>query len=95
MQSFKFVIMILFVIGLIIVVRELTLRTMTCPTTNTEYNWVPRTLDMDVNDNNKITSMFSDIFQNATPWVGVPQNVYTEKQEVNFNDIINTSQPEE
>jgi hypothetical protein len=74
-------------VGLIIIVRELTLRTMRCVPNNTEYRWVPRTMDMDLHDSKNVTKIFENIFQRAEPWVGVPQNEFIKKQEINFDNM--------
>ena len=48
MLSFKNFILILFIIGIIIVTREVTKMTYQCPIKEVEYKYVPRSLDMDI-----------------------------------------------
>jgi hypothetical protein len=82
MKSYNFIIIIIFIVGLVITVRELTLRTMQCKPQKTEYKWIPRTMDMNLDDSKNVTKIFSDIFQRAEPWTGMVQTEYIEKKEL-------------
>ena len=70
MLSFKNFILVLFVIGIIIVTMEVTKMTYQCPIKETEYKYVPRSLDMDLKDSANVDKIFRTMFQSAEPWVG-------------------------
>ena len=71
MISFKSIFVIIIILGLIIVVYELTKRTFQCPNKpEIEYRYLPRTLDMDIQDSKDVDKIFKTMFQKAEPWVG-------------------------
>ena len=70
MLSFKNFILILFIIGIIIVTREVTKMTYQCPIKEVEYKYVPRSLDMDIKSSADVDKIFRTMFQTAEPWIG-------------------------
>lgn len=71
MISFGSIFVIMMVIGLIIVVYEITKRTFKCSNEKEiEYRYLPRTLDMDIQDSKDVDKIFKTMFQKAEPWVG-------------------------
>ena len=70
MLSFKNFILVIFIIGIIIVTMEVTKMTYKCPVKETEYKYVPRSLDMDLKDSADVDKIFRTMFQSAEPWVG-------------------------
>ena len=70
MLSFKTFIVIIFIIGLVIVVREVTKLSLQCPKTQIEYKYIPRTLDLDVLESKDVDKIFKTMFQTAEPWIG-------------------------
>lgn len=70
MLSFKNFILVLFVIGIVIVTMEVTKMTYQCPIKETEYKYIPRTLDMDLKDSANVDKIFKTMFQSAEPWIG-------------------------
>lgn len=75
----KKIIILVFIIGLIIVVREMTILSYTCPKKEIEYKYLPRTLDMELDDSKNIDIIFSSMFQKAEPWFGSSRNNKTQK----------------
>lgn len=75
MESYNFVIIIILIIGIIIVTRELTIRTfqcMKCP--------IPKyTMEEQPTD---IKGKFGKMFVDASPWIGIPQTEYVAKKEI-------------
>lgn len=70
MFGFKSIIMIIFIIGLVIVVRELTRMSFKCPVPDIEYKYMPRTLDLDLKDSKDVDAIFKTMFQASEPWIG-------------------------
>ena len=70
MLTFKNLILIIFIIGIIIVTREATKMSFECPKKEVEYKYMPRTLDIDIKDSADVDKIFKRMFQIAEPWVG-------------------------
>jgi hypothetical protein len=71
MISFRSLFVIILIIGMMIVVSEITKMTFSCPTKpEIEYRYMPRTLDIDVADSKDVDKIFKTMFQKAEPWVG-------------------------
>jgi hypothetical protein len=78
MKTFNFIIIFLFIIGTIIVTREITLRMYKVPDT---LSVIPSPYIEET-----LTDNFRKLFLEKSPWVGNLQSVpYTPKKEVNFN----------
>jgi len=74
----KKIIIIIFIIGVVIVVREMTKLSYQCQKKEIIYKYLPRDLDMDLEDSKDINLIFSTMFQKAEPWVGSVRNNETE-----------------
>lgn len=70
MLSFKNIILVLFVIGLIMITHEVTKISYSCPKKEIEYKYLPRTMDMDLQDSAEVEKIFKTMFERAEPWVG-------------------------
>ena len=70
MLTFKNLIILIFIIGIIIVTRETTKMSFKCPKKEVEYKYMPRTLDIDMKDSADVDKIFKRMFQIAEPWVG-------------------------
>jgi len=70
MLTFKNLILIIFIIGIIIVTREATKMSFKCPKKEVEYKYMPRTLDIDLKNSADVDKIFKRMFQIAEPWVG-------------------------
>ena len=70
MLTFKNLIILIFIIGIIIVTREVTKMSSECPKKEIEYKYMPRTLDIDMKDSADVDKIFKRMFQIAEPWVG-------------------------
>lgn len=70
MLTFKNLILIIFIIGIIIVTREATKMSFECPKKEVEYKYMPRTLDIDIKDSADVDKIFKRMFQTAEPWIG-------------------------
>ena len=82
MKTYNFVIIIILIIGIIIVTRELTIRTfqcMKCPE--------PEYTDNDLYQDVPIEKKFKNMFTDASPWIGVQQTEYIEKKDVDFTEM--------
>ena len=66
----KKIIIFIFIIGVIIVVREITKLSYQCPKKEIIYKYLPRNLDMDIDDSKDINLIFSSMFQKVEPWIG-------------------------
>lgn len=68
MKTFNFVIIILLIIGAVIITREITIRTYTCPK---EQNKASDDRDDTVTENNveTVSQVFSDMFIDKGPWL--------------------------
>lgn len=49
---------------------EVTKMTYKCPIKETEYKYVPRSLDMELKDSADVDRIFRTMFQSAEPWIG-------------------------
>jgi len=70
MITFKNLIILLFLIGAIIVTREITKMTYECPSKEIEYKYMPRSLDMDIKDSADVDKIFKTMFESSEPWLG-------------------------
>tara|TARA_Y200000002_G_C22629179_1_gene641673 strand:+ start:1093 stop:1419 length:327 start_codon:yes stop_codon:yes gene_type:complete len=79
--NFRFVILLLFFIGIIFIVIELTKSNNTCPQTKIEYRYLPRTFKEEQESPVPIDDIFGSMFQQSSPWVGsftkTPENIRT------------------
>jgi hypothetical protein len=69
MLTFKNFILLMFIIGIIIITKEVTKRTYECPKKEIEYRYMPKTMDMDIIDSNNIDKIFKSMFQGSEPWI--------------------------
>ena len=71
MISFRSIFVIIVIIGMMILVSEITKSTFLCPMKpEIEYRYLPRTLDMDIQDSKDVDKIFKTMFQKAEPWIG-------------------------
>jgi hypothetical protein len=70
MLSFKNIILVLFIIGLVMITHEATKMTYKCPKKEIKYKYLPRTLDLDVADSAEVEKIFKTMFERAEPWLG-------------------------
>lgn len=83
MKTYNFLIIIILLLGVIIVTRELTIRTFQCmkcpiPIQNENTNIFS---DEDI----PIEIKYKNMFTNASPWIGTQQTEYIEKKEIDFS----------
>jgi len=84
MLTFKNLILLIFIIGVIIITKEVTRMTFDCPKKEVEYKYMPRTMDMDIIDSNNIDKMFKSMFQ------GSETGIYSSRADSNkFRKLIN------
>lgn len=86
MLTFKNLILIIFIIGIIIVTREATKMSFKCPTKDVEYKYMPRTLDIDLKESANIDKIFKRMFQIAEPWVGTSRANTNKFRTITNND---------
>jgi hypothetical protein len=70
MPSFKNLIVILFIVGIVIVTRELTKRTFECPSQKEIIKWIPNPNQIALEDYNRIDEIFGSMFMQSEPWIG-------------------------
>ena len=84
MLTFKNFLLLIFIIGIVIVTKEVTKMTYECPIKEIEYKYMPRSLDMDIKDSADVDKIFKRMFNSAEPWIG------TSRADSNkFRKIIN------
>jgi hypothetical protein len=90
MLTFKNLILIIFIIGIIIVTREATKMSFKCPKKEVEFKYMPRTLDVDLKDSANVDKIFKRMFQIAEPWVSTSR-----ADAKNFRTITNNDDKNE
>lgn len=70
MLTFKNFILVLFIVGIILVTREVTRMTYKCPIKEIEYKYLPKSLDSELKDSADVDKIFRTMFQTAEPWIG-------------------------
>jgi hypothetical protein len=70
MLTFKNFLLLIFIIGIVIVTQEVTKMTYKCPKKETEYKYIPRSLDIDIKDSADVDKIFKRMFNTAEPWIG-------------------------
>lgn len=86
MLTFKNLILLIFIIGIIIVTREVTKMSSECPKKEIEYKYMPRTLDIDMKDSADVDKIFKRMFQIAEPWVGTSRADSNKFRKITNND---------
>lgn len=70
MLTFKNLLLLIFIIGIVIVTKEVTKMTYECPRKEIEYKYMPRSLDLDIKDSADVDKIFKRMFNTAEPWIG-------------------------
>lgn len=78
MQSHKTFIVIIFIIGVVIITKEVTKRTFKCPKQKTVVKWIPNPNQINFQDYNRINEIFGSMFQKSEPWIGT-ENIQSNK----------------
>jgi lipoprotein signal peptidase len=78
MKTFNYIILILLIIGIIIITREITVRTFKCPNTDKTF-LIPEEPEL------TFTQNFISLFNQPSPWIGMRQVEYIDKKEVDFS----------
>lgn len=68
--NFRFILLLLFFIGIIFIVIELTRSNNICPPTKIEYRYLPRTFKEEQESPVPINDVFNSMFEQSSPWVG-------------------------
>jgi hypothetical protein len=92
MLSFKNFILVLFIIGIVIVTKEVTKMTYECPRKEIEYKYIPRSLDMDIQDSADVDKIFRTMFQSAEPWVGSARADSNKFRKIEANKLVQNQQ---
>jgi hypothetical protein len=88
MISFKVIILLIFIIGLIIVVRETTKMTLKCPKNEIQYKYLPRNLDLDLVESKDVDNIFKSMFQDNQPWVGTKKTYLKNIRKIDGNNLV-------
>jgi hypothetical protein len=84
MLTFKNLILLIFIIGVVIITKEVTKMTFECPQKEIETRYMPRTMDMDIQDSKNIDKIFKSMFQGSEP------GIYSSRADSNkFRKLIN------
>jgi hypothetical protein len=68
--NFRFIVLVLFLIGVIFIVIELTKSYNECPQRKIEYRYLPRTFKEEQESPIPIDEIYGSMFNQASPWVG-------------------------
>ena len=68
--NFRFIVLVLFLIGIIFIVIELTKSYNECPQRKIEYRYLPRTFKEEQESPVPIDEIYGSMFNQASPWVG-------------------------
>jgi hypothetical protein len=68
--NFRFIVLVLFLIGIIFIIIEITKTYNECPKTKIEYRYMPRTFKEEQDSPVPINDVYDTMFQQASPWVG-------------------------
>lgn len=82
MFNIRFLILILFLIGIIIITVGITRTTYQCPPHQIKYIYVPRTFEEQQNDPIPVSDIFQKMFDEPSPWV----SAFTTTSETEIED---------
>ena len=68
--NFRFIVLVLILVGIIFIVIELTKSYNTCPEKQIEYRYLPRTFKEEQESSVPINDIYGTMFDQASPWVG-------------------------
>ena len=68
--NFRFIILVLFLIGVIFIIIELTKSYNECPAKKIEYRYLPKTFKEEQESPVPIDDIYGTMFAQASPWVG-------------------------
>jgi len=68
--NFRFIVLVLFLIGVIFIIIELTKSYNECPAKKIEYRYLPRTFKEEQESQVPIDDVYGTMFAQASPWVG-------------------------
>ena len=68
--NFRFIVLVLFLIGIIFIVIELTKSYNECPQRKIEYRYLPRTFKEEQDSPVPIDEVYGSMFNQASPWIG-------------------------
>jgi hypothetical protein len=89
MYILKIITYILFLIGIIFIVIDITKMSIKYPKKEIEYKYIPRTLDIDIEESANVDKIFSRMFQNAEPWIGTSRSESTKIRKLTKERIPN------
>lgn len=84
---FKFIIFIIFLIGLCLIIYEITKITLKCPKQEIQYKYLPRNLDLDVYDSSDIDNIFKLMFRDSEPWIAPARIKSSNLRKINASDF--------
>ena len=68
--NFRFIVLVLFLMGVIFIIIELTKSYNECPAKKIEYRYLPRTFKEEQESPIPIDDVYGTMFAQASPWVG-------------------------
>lgn len=77
----KGILIVLFVIGIILIIIDITKITAKCPTQKIIYRYIPRTLEEEEMEPAYVTDIFKTMFTQPSTWVGEVNDLDTRKRE--------------
>jgi hypothetical protein len=78
---FKLLLIIIFFIGLILIVIELTKNSFRCPKEKIVYRFIPRTLEEESKEPVLVSEVFKTMFSQPSTWAGGVNDLDTRKRE--------------
>ena len=68
--NFRFIVLILFIIGILFIVVEVTKSYNECPATEIQYRYIPRSFKDEQSEPIAINDLYGKMFDEPSPWVG-------------------------
>lgn len=68
--NFRFIVLVLFIIGVIFIVIEVTRSYNECPVPEIKYRYLPRSFKDEQNEPVPINDLYGRMFDEPSPWVG-------------------------
>jgi len=72
MNIINYIMIFLFIVGIILVTHEMSIRSVKCPANKVIYKYVTIN-DLDFNNNN-LDDVITNIFKKPSPWIGKIEN---------------------
>jgi hypothetical protein len=68
--NFRFIVLLLFMIGVIFIIIEITKSYNRCPASEIKYRYIPRSFKEEQDEPVAISDLYGRMFDEASPWVG-------------------------